>query len=596
MAATMPAMPIAKRKWPPLRAESARVRFIATLLFSFGLAGAVFAQMNLLPQGDFKNPGANTDYSQGFNIPQNQEFQVVTENGNSHLRIENHDSDRQLDYVHAFVDVTPQMESLSISVRMKATNLKVGKESWHNAAVALLFEGGSFGYPSEVPRLTADSDWVTQTVELPVPKGATRLNIQPAMFHATGVFEVADLTVTPHLTVVASTNIADAVLPAGTSLNWDKTDVTTVNAKRAQMPLSGIWHFIPAVEGSSEPPKVGWAYIKVPGSWGSGQGGQGRRGGGGGGGRLSAFVAVGGGPQWQMFDGSRVAHAWYERQISIPANWQGRAISLRFDRISTDAIIFVNGKECGRVAWPWGTVDITSAVTPGQTADVRILVAAIADSQEEGHFWQNAFMNVSYTAASLRSRGITGSVFLEGRASEGHVTDVFVRPSTRKQNISLDVDLASVKEAGNVHFVADMLNEKGEVEKTFTTDVPVAAKDTQTLTLSWPWADPRLWDVGKPNLYTLRLSATGSGLDDQYSQKFGFREFWIEGREFYLNGNVVRLRQPCFYNGPHMDPAVGDTFFWKWGPIASTPAGTLPTPVGNSTTRIERVTWWRSTF
>ena len=40
---------------------------------------------------------------------------------------------------------------------------------------------------------------MTKSVELKVPKGATRLNIQPAMFRCTGVFEIADLTVTPHL-------------------------------------------------------------------------------------------------------------------------------------------------------------------------------------------------------------------------------------------------------------------------------------------------------------------------------------------------------------------------------------------------------------
>ncbi len=138
------------------------------------------------------------------------------------------------------------------------------------------------------------------------------------------------------------------------------------------------------------------------------------------------------------------------------------------------------------------------------------------------------------------------------------MTDVFVRTSTRKKEISLDVELTGVKQAGPVQVVADMLNEKGEVEKSFAADATVVAKETQTVALSWPWADPRLWDVGQPNLYTLRLKVKGAGLDDEYNQKFGFREFWIEGRQFYLNGTVIHLRQPCFYNGPRMQ--VGDTF------------------------------------
>ncbi|HWH70843.1 MAG TPA: hypothetical protein VNT26_15750, partial [Candidatus Sulfotelmatobacter sp.] len=340
--------------------------------------------------------------------------------------------------------------------------------------------------------------------------------------------------------------LADAELPAGMTLNWDKTSIVTVNPKRAQVSLEGLWHFIPAAEGTAEPPKVGWAYIKVPGSWQSARG------------RSSDVVARGGGPQWDLYDGARVARAWYERQVPIPAEWQGRAISLRFDRVCTDAIVYVNGRECGKVPWPWGEVDITSAVTPGQTANVRVLVAAIADAEQVGTFWQNAFMNVTYTAASLRSRGLTGSVFLESRSSEARVTDVFVRTSTRKKEIALDVELTSLKQAGQVHIIADMLNEKGEVEKSFSADAAVLARETQTLTVAWPWADPRLWDVGQPNLYTLRLTVTGAGVDEQYHQKFGFREFWIEGRQFYLNGTVVHLRQPCFYNGPRGQ--VGDIF------------------------------------
>src|SRR5262245_7139915 len=100
--------------------------------------------------------------------------------------------------------------------------------------------------------------------------------------------------------------------------------------------------------------------------------------------------------------------------------------------------------------------------------------------------------------------------------------------------------------------------EKGALEKSFTADTTADAKETQTLTLSWPWANPRVWDVGQPNLYTLRLKVTGSRLDDEYDQRFGFREFWVEGRKLFLNGTEIHLRQPCFYYGPRMQ--VGDNF------------------------------------
>lgn len=343
-----------------------------------------------------------------------------------------------------------------------------------------------------------------------------------------------------------SAPLPDAELPAGVSLNWDKTNIVPINSKRSQMSMDGIWRFMPATEGASEPPKTGWGSIKVPGSWQNSRG------------RSSDLVVRGDDPQWNAFDGTKVVRAWYGRQVMIPAEWQGRAIRQRFERLSTDAIVFVNGKECGRVTWPWGTVDITSAVTPGQTAEVRVLVAAIADAEQVGTFWQNAFMEVSYAAASLKSRGLTGSVFLESSVSEARVTDVFVRTSTRKKEVGLEVELTGLRQAGPVQIVADMLNERGDLERSFTTNASVVAAETQTLNLSWPWADARLWDVGQPNLYTLRLKVQGAGMEDEYSQKFGFREFWIEGRQFMLNGTVIHLRQPCFYNGPRTQ--VGDMF------------------------------------
>src|SRR4030042_150318 len=144
-----------------------KLRWIIAFLLL--VEGHVFSQENLFPQGNFENPGVNTEWAEGFNIPNNEEFKVIAEGGKQWLRIENRDAGRQLDYVHAFVKVTPQIASLTVSVRMKATDLKIGKEGWHTARVALMFEGGSFDFPPEVPELRADSDWVTKSVELKVP-------------------------------------------------------------------------------------------------------------------------------------------------------------------------------------------------------------------------------------------------------------------------------------------------------------------------------------------------------------------------------------------------------------------------------------------
>ena len=69
-----------------------------------------------------------------------------------------------------------------------------------------------------------------------------------------GVICIAGATITAD---AVATRPADATLPPGTNLNWDKANVIQLNAKRAQVPLDGIWHFVPATEGSDVPPKLG---------------------------------------------------------------------------------------------------------------------------------------------------------------------------------------------------------------------------------------------------------------------------------------------------------------------------------------------------
>jgi beta-galactosidase len=227
-------------------------------------------------------------------------------------------------------------------------------------------------------------------------------------------------------------------------------------------------------------------------------------------------------------------------EITIPANWAGRAVELDLSRVSTDAIVFANGIECGRVAWPSGTVDITKAVKPGKNT-LRIFVLATNNGQEILSSTHSMTQGLSRGQANVANKGIIGDVMLSSRPRGAHVSDVFVQPSTRKGQVALDVELSGVQKAGNVQFVAKMLNEKGVEEKRFTGSAKVKP-GTQTVRVAWPWTNARLWELAQPNMYTLRLEAKGAGLDDEYSQEFGFREFWIEGRKFFLNNHEIRLR------------------------------------------------------
>ena len=59
------------------------------------------------------------------------------------------------------------------------------------------------------------------------------------------------------------------------------------------------------------------------------------------------------------------------------------------------------------------------------------------------------------------------------------------------------------------------------------------------------WRPDRLWDIHTPtNTYEVTLAlhrADGPLLDTAFGERFGFREFWIDGKDFYLNGSRIFL-------------------------------------------------------
>jgi beta-galactosidase len=323
--------------------------------------------------------------------------------------------------------------------------------------------------------------------------------------------------------------------------NLTQTTASAIDSKRDQIYLNGTWQFVPAIGNPQSPPSSpSWGAIWVPGDWQE---------------EKSEFVpgiiSRGAGKDWEKFNNKQLSKAWYQKTVNIPGDWKNRRIFIDLARVSTDAIIFVNGINSGQIEWPYGTVDITKLAKPGNNT-ISILVAAISDEKEKAVIMSPT--EIYTTKSNLQSRGIIGEVRIFSLPPGPLVSDVFVQTSTRKQQIKLDIELKEVAQKGQVEISAQMLDEKGKVEQSFTGTANVQAKLIQTVQIQWDWQKPRLWDVGKPNLYTLKLAVKGSGIDTQYDQPFGFREFWVEGRKFFLNGTEIRLRP-----GLHSDTWEGGT-------------------------------------
>lgn len=327
----------------------------------------------------------------------------------------------------------------------------------------------------------------------------------------------------------------DAPWPTQSQVAWGAESVQVESAYRARIRLNGAWKFSPVRGGGQAniAPEKGWGFMAVPGNWR----------------RPQEMLAKGTGPQWTGFDGRKLAGAWYERRFRVPADWAGRRIALDFQRVSTDATVWIGDKLAGKIHWPEGELDITHLVTTGQEATIRAFVVATTN-QSEVTVLMGDEPGQNYTAkAELHSAGIVGNVTLRSRPPGAHVSDVYIQPSFRKSQLGVDVELSGVTRSGPVQLIASLLDENGKEEARFTHSTIVQATPIQRVNAWWLWSNPRLWDVNQPNLYTLRLRVRGAGLEDETATRFGFREAWVQGRDVFLNGTPFRMRP--FLLTPH---------------------------------------------
>jgi beta-galactosidase len=338
------------------------------------------------------------------------------------------------------------------------------------------------------------------------------------------------------LTVAAFASLSAldvAPAPAG-GPGWGQEPVEDGGPTRGTICLNGLWHFLPQRGTVTAQPEGGtWGWIRVPGAWANKQV------------TLPGVAVAGSGAAWQGLDGNPggdawngVPRGWYERDLAIPANWAGRQIRLELDRVSTDAVVQIDGREVGRVAWPGGSVDLTAAVKAGATAQVRLLVTAAGEAAEVTEHTGAAADQVFSRKSTLATRGIIGDVLLTSQPLGGRIDDIAIRTSTRQGRIDLDLELSGAM--GAVQVAARMLGPDGKAERSFTTaDVAVTAGRAS---VGWAWPDARRWDLGRPELYTLELAVDGAGIADVRRERFGFREVWIEGRRLFLNGSEFHPR------------------------------------------------------
>jgi len=327
---------------------------------------------------------------------------------------------------------------------------------------------------------------------------------------------------------------AEAVpLPEGVRPVWDleKAWQETTDT-RHRVCLNGLWRWQPAEEFTGKVPEKSWGYFKVPGPWpGITDYMQ------------KDFQRVYAHPDWAKVQFSGITAAWYERTITIPGDWGGRQIVLQASYVNSRALVFVDGQKVGQILFPAGEVDLTGICQPGRNHKLSLFVEALP--------LRAVMVEYADTAAPrevrgrVARRGLCGDVFLEARPAGAILGSLRVETSVRRWEITFHQELAGLSSDAHYRLEAVVSDGYRVVQKFISPAFHGDQLEDGAFRWSAPWRPERLWDIHTPqHQYRVQMrlaDASGRILDVGYPERFGFREFWIEGRDFYLNGSRIFL-------------------------------------------------------
>ena len=284
----------------------------------------------------------------------------------------------------------------------------------------------------------------------------------------------------------------------------------------------------------------GWEVIKVPCSWqaygANGKGGWGRA--------LYTNVTypfaknpprvMDTPPNWYSNFEDRNPVGSYRRDFTVPADWKGDRVFLKFDGVDSFYYLWVNGKYVGftkdsRCAAEY---EVTDFVKPGKNT-----VALEVYRYSDGSYLEDQDM--------FRLSGIFRSVWLV-RRPQTYIRDFFARAKPVQDGkydgdwtLTVGMELAWPRSAtaggkddrDSAAVEVSLFDMNGN-------RVAIEMKRDQTVTVK----SPKLWSTETPNCYKLVLSLVqGRKTLECVSTLFGFRESKIINGRYCLNGQKIKL-------------------------------------------------------
>jgi beta-galactosidase len=225
---------------------------------------------------------------------------------------------------------------------------------------------------------------------------------------------------------------------------------------------------------------------------------------------------------------------WYRKKFTIPASDLGRHISIAFDGVFRNSIVWINGHYLGTEASGYNSFEynISEYLNYGGENVIAVRVDA---TMEEGWFYEGA--------------GIYRHVWLNKTdplhiATNGTYVTTQVTDKAANVNTVTTVNNDDAK-LHNFSLVQSLVDATGNITvENKITGLSLKPFTSQDIKAAFPVADPKLWSIETPYLYQLVTTIEEDGKPvDNYKTTFGVRTIRFDVNEgFFLNGKRVEIK------------------------------------------------------
>ncbi|MEO2203572.1 sugar-binding domain-containing protein [Paenibacillus pabuli] len=242
---------------------------------------------------------------------------------------------------------------------------------------------------------------------------------------------------------------------------------------------------------------------------------------------------------------------WYRKQVTIPAEAQGKRTILHFQGVDYHAKCWVNGTVAGEHegAYAAFSFDITPYIHYGAENSI---ILEVEDSQSCAQpRGKQRWVDQNFECFYVQSTGIWKGVWIEF-VHDTRIDSVKMTPDIDRHMIRLDFQLSGIEGKNHLR-IETQIELKGQHVQTvsLSPDRPWATLEIDVRhEAGGPWKQ-LLWAPGSPNLYDIEFVMYEHEQEiDRVQSYFGMRKISIENGQIQLN------------NGPLYQRLILDQGYW----------------------------------